>query len=186
MTNHSIWQGKLVRLRAVEPEDWEQFFEWDQDTEFDRLTYFITFPRSREATKQWTAESATAKPRSDEYRWVIENLEGEFVGTINTHTCDSRWGTFQYGLAIGRDHWRKGYASEAIRLVLAYFFWELRYQKVNVTVYGFNESSLKLHQKFGFQEEGRLRRMIYTEGVYYDSFILGMTREEFEAAYKNG
>ena len=97
MTNHSIWQGKLVRLRAVEPEDWEQFFEWDQDTQFDRLAYFITFPRSREGTKQWTAESARAKPRSDEYRWVIENHEGEFVGTINTHTCDSRWGTFQYG-----------------------------------------------------------------------------------------
>lgn len=26
MTGESIWQGKLVRLRAIEPEDWEAIF----------------------------------------------------------------------------------------------------------------------------------------------------------------
>ncbi len=83
-------------------------------------------------------------------------------GTINTHSCDPRHGTFGYGLAIAREHWRKGYASEAICLVLAYYFRELRYQKVTAHVYAFNEASIRLHEKLGFQLEGRLRRMIFT------------------------
>jgi RimJ/RimL family protein N-acetyltransferase len=91
------------------------------------------------------------------------------------------YGTFRYGLSIVREQRRKGYASEAIHLVLAYFFRELRYQKVNVEVYAFNEPSLRLHLRLGFREEGRLRRMIRTAGAYHDEIILGMTVEEFEA-----
>ncbi len=186
MKTNNIWQGKLARLRAVEPDDWEKFFEWVEDTEFARYTDNVHFPASREALKKRTAELALTEPKNHEFRWIIENLKGEFVGTINTHTCDSRTGTFRYGIAIRREHWHNGYASDAIRLVLAYFFHELRYQKVNVNVYAFNEVSLKLHQKLGFREEGRLRRMVYTNGTLYDDFILGMTVEEFDELQKQG
>jgi RimJ/RimL family protein N-acetyltransferase len=177
MTN--IWQGERVRLRAVEPGDADLFFEWGQDTDVARADYFIEFPMSREAVRKWTAEQSSKEPKGDEYRWTIETLTGEPVGTINTHDCDPRVGTFRYGVAIGRAHWRKGYASEAIRLVLRYFFLELRYQKCTVEVYAFNEVSLQLHQKLGFCEEGRLRRTVYTGGQYYDEILLGMMAEEF-------
>ncbi len=180
MAGKSAWQGKLIRLRAVEPEDWEQFFKWDQDTEFARYGYRVELPGSREQSRKWTQELATAAVKNDEFRWVIETLDGEFAGTINTHTCRPRVGTFRYGVGIRREHWRKGYATEVIRLVLTYFFHELRYQKVNVEVYEFNTASLELHRKLGFREEGRLRRTVYTGGQYYDEFLLGMTREEFE------
>ena len=176
----NIWEGQLVRLRALEPEDWKAFFDWDQDTDMARTTYWVPFPGSQEQARKWTAEQALDRGKNHEYKWVIENLSGEFVGMLNTHTCDPRVGTFQYGVAVKREQWRKGYASEAIRIVLGYFFRELRYQKVTVLVYDFNEPSLELHRKLGFKEEGRLRRTVYTEGRYFDEVILGMTVEEFE------
>ncbi|MCP4424203.1 MAG: GNAT family N-acetyltransferase [Chloroflexi bacterium] len=175
----NIWQGKLVKLRAVEPDDWRQFFAWDQDTDYGRYTWHIDFPPSKEGSQKWMADLAIAAVKNDEYRWVIENLDGQFVGTINTHTCDSRAGAFQYGIAIGREHRRKGYATETIQLVVAYFFREKRYQKVNAHIYSFNEESVILHRRLGFQEEGRLRRMGYTDGAYFDHILMGMTREEF-------
>jgi RimJ/RimL family protein N-acetyltransferase len=107
-------------------------------------------------------------------------LDGPFVGTINTHTCDRRCGTFRYGLGILPQHQRKGYASEAIRLVLRYFFEERRYQKVNADVYSFNEPSIRLHESLGFVLEGRLRRVNFTQGQYHDALMFGMTKEEFE------
>jgi len=173
-----FWQGDSVRLEAVEPEDWKHFFQWKEDTYFEQTTDSIHFPRSQEDFKKWTADCALAEPKNDEYRWVIENHQGEFVGTLNTHTCNPRNGTFQYGLGIRREYWRKGYATEAIKIVLRYFFDELRYQKVNALVYSFNEASFKMHRNLGFREEGRLRRMVYTQGEYYDLIIMGLTREE--------
>ncbi len=175
----SIWEGVRVRLRAVEPADWERFFIWDQDSETARRAYFIPFPRSIEATRRWAEQSANEAPVNDSYRFAIETMERELVGTLNTHECERRQGTFSYGIAIGAEYWRHGYASEAITLVLRYYFRELGYQKVTVHVYDFNEPSIRLHERLGFQREGRLRRMIYTDGTYHDDLLYGMTAEEF-------
>ena len=64
---------------------------------------------------------------------------------------------------------------------MRYYFDELRYQKVVAEVYGFNETSISFHESFGFVLEGRLRRMLYTGGVYHDILMFGMTSEEFSA-----
>jgi RimJ/RimL family protein N-acetyltransferase len=180
----NFWQGQKVRLRSIELEDWPTFYDWNTDTEVAQYSSAVPFPISTEAFKKWAAEAAMAGPKNDTFRWVIENLDGGLVGTIHTHNCIPRWGTFQYGVAIQRKHWRKGYAVEAILLVLGYYFRELRYQKATVDIYAFNEASLKLHERLGFKHEGRLRRMIYTDGAYHDKLILGMTAEEFEGSQK--
>ncbi len=177
-----VWQGQRVKLRAVEPTDWETFFDSDQDSQAARESYHIPFPRSREATKRWAEEIAMEKSEGDAFRWVIADLTGTVVGTINTHSCDRRHGRFGYGLAVRGEYQRKGYASEAIRLVLRYFFEELRYHKATVQVYAVNEASIRLHQKLGFQEEGRSRDMIYTQGRYVDELTFGLTFDEWASA----
>ena len=179
----NIWQGKKVRLRAVEPEDWQIFNAWNLDSETARLCYWIPFPTSKERDRRRTAESASKDPQEDVFDLVIENLNGGMAGVINSHDCDRRNGTFSYGLAIREEHQRKGYASEAILLLLRYFFLELRYQKVYVGVYSFNEASIRLHEQLGFQQEGLQRRMVHTNGGYFDNVLFGMTVEEFMQKY---
>jgi RimJ/RimL family protein N-acetyltransferase len=174
------WQGRLVRLRAMEPSDWEAYHAWNQDDEQARLLYSIPFPRSAEAMRRWAERTATQEPDGDNFRWVITDLSGAVAGDLTTHDSDRRHGHFSYGISVAREHRRKGYASEAILLVLRYYFLELRYHKATVHVYDFNKPSLALHTKLGFREEGRLREMIFTNGRYHDKIIYGMTAEEFK------
>jgi RimJ/RimL family protein N-acetyltransferase len=178
MTN--IFRGNLVQLTAIDPANWEIFYRWNFDTDDARRSYEIPFPSSRDRVRAWAEETAKHEPKDDNFRFQIENLAGELVGTINTHHCAPRCGTFMYGLAILPEHRRKGYAAEAIRLVLRYYFQERRYQKVNADVFSFNEPSIHLHERLGFMLEGRLRRMIFTQGQWFDVLVYGMTREEFE------
>lgn len=177
---NNIWQGKRIRLRAVEPSDWEHFFNWNFDTEQARAVDRVWPPQSAEGSRRWAAEQAAAKFSDGDYMWIIETLDGGFAGCINTFDCNRRVGAFKYGLSVHPDYRRQGFASEAIALVLRYFFDELRYQKVTVLVYSFNEASLKMHKRLGFQPEGCLRRVVYTHGQYFDELYFGMTREEFE------
>ena len=179
----NIFEGRLVRLSAISAANWEVYYEWGLNTESDRLLYQIPFPSSRDRVRTWVEEAARSHTPGENFDFQIERLDGEMVGSIGVHHCNLRFGTFMYGLAILPQHQRKGYASEAIRLVLRYYFQERRYQKANTEVYSFNEPSIRLHEKLGFVQEGRLRRTVFTQGRYFDRLQYGMTREEFEARW---
>lgn len=178
--SHSLWQGKLIRLRAIEPGDWETYFAWNFDDGQTRPLYFIPPPQSREAVRRWTEQESTRPVTDDNIRFTIGRIEDDaVVGDVGVHDADPRVGTFSYGINIKREEQRKGYASEAVRLLLRYYFQERRYQKVTIKVYSFNEASMRLHESLCFQREGHLRRMVYTEGGFHDEVVYGMTVEEF-------
>ena len=177
----NYWQGDKIRLRAFEPEDAETFQAWNLDSEAARVLDFVYPPVSLAGTKEWVNKIAKEEVKNDQYFFMIEDLDRTAVGTINAHTTDRRVGTFHYGLYVAAEHRRQGYAVEAVRMLLRYFFEELRYQKCTVTVYSNNPVSQALHERLGFQLEGRLRRIIYTQGRFFDELYYGITDDEFAA-----
>ena len=105
MTN--IFQGELVRLSAIESANWEVFYQWDKNTEDARLLYEIPFPNSRDRARTWAEAQSKSEAKQDNFDFQIERLDGEMVGTISTHHCNPRCGTFMYGLAVLPPHRRK-------------------------------------------------------------------------------
>jgi RimJ/RimL family protein N-acetyltransferase len=182
--NDYFWQTNRIRLRQVEPEDWEVHFHWNMDSQMYRDSWYLPFPESKTRVREWAEEASKAKPEKDNFALVIELREsGQEIGTLTSHHCDPRVGEFMYGLAIRREYQRQGYASEAIILLMRYFFDELRYQKCTIEVHSWNEASAKLHEKIGFIREGRVRRAVFTQGKHFDRYIYGMTLEEFRERY---
>lgn len=179
-----IWRGRLVRLRAVEPGDWKAHAVWNQESEMSRQLDHVWFPTSVARVRAWADEASRRSVEDDAFDFEIEALSDcALVGSIATHHCVRRVGSFAYGVATLAEQRRRGYAGEAILLVARYYFQELRYQKMNAQVYSFNAASLALHEKLGFEREGTLRRMVYTGGRYHDVVAFGMTSEEFAARY---
>jgi RimJ/RimL family protein N-acetyltransferase len=176
----NYWQGKKVRLRGVEPTDAETFFQWNLDSDMGRNLAFVWPPISQALVTKQVEEMALKTLEEDSFTWVIEDGSGRAVGSVTTHHCDRRNGTFGYGINVAAEHQRQGYATEAICLILKYYFEELRYQKVAVQVFSHNEMSIALHEKLGFLKEGVLRQMIYTGGQYFDLLCYGMTKAEWE------
>lgn len=148
-----------LRLRAFEPEDAERVHHWNQDAERARNLDFVWPPTSQESVRRWTQEMSMARFEGGDYRWVMENGAGLAVGTISTHASDPRNGTFHLAFAVDKDHRRRGYAWAAIGLVVRWYFDELRYQKVVSVAHAYNGASVALHQRLGFVQEGRLRRI---------------------------
>jgi RimJ/RimL family protein N-acetyltransferase len=181
--SYNFWQGEKIRLRPLEQEDVDEILSSreDIDSEIERSEDVIGFPLSRIKQRKQTEELLEQLGKDDFYFWVIENLEGQKVGYINSFDLERRHGTFKYAVIIKRKFWRKGYAKEALTIVCRYYFRELRYQKLTAMVYVFNERSICFHQNFGFTLEGRLRRTVYTNSQFFDTLYFGMTSEEFDA-----
>ncbi|MGI8927742.1 MAG: GNAT family N-acetyltransferase [Tepidiformaceae bacterium] len=180
----NAWHGELVRLRAIEEEDWPLFGALWSDTEATRAQWIVQLPRGEEALKQWAKEQASLQPpfENDNWHWVIETHEGVAVGEIMTTHCNRRDGVFDYGIGLLRAHWGRGYALDAARLVLRYYFGERRYEKANATVAAFNAQSQRLQEKLGMQLEGRRRSQFFTDGTRHDELLYGITAAEFFAA----
>lgn len=179
------WEGNLVRLRATEPEDAEHFYHINRERDVDRNLDMVWPPSSMARQREYVGRSATEGFRDGhDYVFQIEALDsGEHVGSIDTHHTNPRQGTFEYGLSVREQYRGRGYASEAILLVLRYYFFELRYQKAEPGVFAFNEASTRLHEKLGFVLEGRKRRHGYSHGQFHDMLLFGMTDDEFRDRY---
>ncbi|MFG2334243.1 GNAT family N-acetyltransferase [Streptomyces sp. NPDC048604] len=174
-----MWTGERIRLRGVEPEDWEGFRDLARNTVDVRNADLVEPPRSDASFRAWTAERAGRTPDSTSYRLVIEVLaDGSFAGSVTVGEADRRAGRFKTGIEISRDHRRKGYAAEASELVLTYMFAEQRYNKCEVEIYAFNEPSLALYRKLGFTQEGVLRQHEFFAGAHQDLVLLGLTAAE--------
>ena len=176
----SIWTGRTVRLRGIEPDDWPAFRRFDEYTTDMRNADMVHPPRSAAGYREWAASRATKQATGDEFLLAIEaHADHTLVGTLSTSNLDQRAGRFSYGIGIGHDHQRRGYATEAIGLLLTYMFGERRFHKCEVGIYAFNAASIALHQRIGFQEEGRLRDHEYFAGRHHDLVVMGMTVSEF-------
>ncbi len=152
------------------------------DTDVDRRVGSTHLPSSRAAFER-RLEEATKPTDDDSVVLAIETLDGTLVGGMSVGQADRRNRVFSFGIGIRREHWRRGYATEALELLLRFYFAELGYQKVETGVYEFNEPSLRFHEAFGFEVEGRRRRAVFTQGEYHDVVLFGMTVEEFESRH---
>lgn len=178
----SVWVGNLVRLRAVEPGDWEVFQGFDQNSVDMRRADKINPPRSAARQREWAEQAALKNPDNDRFQLAIESLaDGALVGSVSTALIDQRAGRFMYGVAIGGEHKGRGYASDAVPLLLNFMFGERRFHKCEASVWAFNEPSLAFHRKLGFTEEGRLRDHEFFAGRHHDVVLFGMTAPEFAA-----
>lgn len=174
----SFWTGERVRLRGIEPDDWTAFMRFAVDEE--RLGDTLHPPRSAEDFRVRTKERSTATADGDCFGLAIEALgTGHMVGAIGSHRADPRAGWFEYGVTIGADHRRNGYAAEAVLILLRYMFGERRYHKCLARVFAHNEASLALHRRLGFVEEGRLRDHVFFGGRHHDLVMTGMLADEF-------
>jgi len=177
--NESIWQGERVLLRAKTADDIPRFLA--DGVADDMRLYgdgFVVYPAS-EKTRRDSLEKGLQYSSDETCSLAISTLDGELVGSINSTECNPQSGTFWYGVAIFTEHHRCGYALDAVRILLRYYFEERRYHRAGAKVYAFNEPSVALQHKLGFQQEGCLRDTVFTKGQRYDTLLFGITAGEF-------
>jgi RimJ/RimL family protein N-acetyltransferase len=177
------WQSECIRLRPMHAQDVDLWLaEERSDSEAVRmLNAGMDLPKSEQDARAFAERYAEFGHRHERIMFSIETLEGELVGGINIHSMNQRNGTFETGTRIYRAFRGRGYGFEAKLLVLRYAFHELRFQKYNIRCLESNQPMIDHALRLGCQQEGRIRRSVYTDGRCYDDLLFGLTREELDA-----
>jgi len=180
-TNY-FWAGEHVRLRGLTEADAESAFANSLDSPGRQVLQLgIELPKSLEELRAEILKRANCKDGNGVISFAIDDDAGERVGGISLHSPSLKNGTFGFGVNIHAAHRKKGYAADAVRILLKYCFHERRFQKCNSACVETNEASIALHRKLGFVEEGRRRRQYFLSGRFVDDVLFGLTREEFDA-----
>ena len=74
---------------------------------------------------------------------------------------------------------RKGYGTQALKMLLRFAFAELNLFRVSANVAEYNEGAIALMKKFGFVEEVRRRQALEREGRRWDLLVFGLLKDEW-------
>ncbi|BAD84422.1 ribosomal protein-serine acetyltransferase RimL homolog [Thermococcus kodakarensis KOD1] len=174
-----ILKGEKVALGVIIKEDVQKIWEWNNDREVAKS---LADPSDVSTLEEWMRwyENLTAK-KLTKRAFAVLNDDGELVGTVILSGIDLRNGTAEIGYFIGKEHWGKGYASEAVKLALRFCFQYMNLRKVFARTYENNAASIKVLEKNGFKLTGKLRKHAWTPEGYVDVLFYDIMREEWQA-----
>ncbi len=168
-----------IYLRAFEPEDYKLLHKWRNDVEIGH--YFSgTFRYTSTLNEQKWVESKIFDKENVNCMICIKESD-EPIGCVFLNSIDYLNKSGHCPTFMGaREHWGKGYATEARVLILKHAFHDKGLERIWAHVHEDNIGSLRMHEKCNYKKEGILRRASYVNGGYKNYVVLSILREEFE------
>jgi diamine N-acetyltransferase len=170
MKNHLTY-GKIT-LRAVEPEDIDLLYQWENSMEIWNVSNTRT-PFSRYILAEYLKESAKDIYETKQLRLIIETLEGEPVGAVDLFDFDPYHMRAGIGILIhraeNRDH---GFAGDALHAMFDYAVNVLGLKQLYANIAASNVVSIHLFQKAGFTVTGTKLNWLKTVKGWEDEFLL--------------
>ena len=135
----------------------------------------FSHPYTEEHARRWLGIASGTSP----VRAFAIEVEREAVGgTGVTPLADVYRRTGEIGYWLGRALWNRGIVTEAVRATTEYAFGPLDLARVQAAVFAWNEASMRVLEKCGFEREGRQRRAAFKDGCFVDCVLYARLRPE--------
>ncbi|MFJ7636834.1 GNAT family N-acetyltransferase [Peribacillus sp. NPDC097206] len=179
--------GKKVRLRNVQQDDLKTLWslrygeenpmwkKWDTPYSANEIMDYPTYINNEMKLRRYDQKLGV-------FSELLIEREHQIIGSVVYYWENepARW--LEIGITIYEPrYWNGGYGTEAISLFIPYLFQNLTIERIGLTTWSGNKRMMTVAEKVGMQLEGRIRKCIYHDGIYYDSIKMGMLREEWQA-----
>jgi diamine N-acetyltransferase len=170
---------KEIKLRALEPEDLELLYEWENNESYWSISNTIS-PFSKYTLKRYLENSHKSIYESGQLRLMIEHIKDkETFGTIDLFDFDPFHRRAGLGILVANETFRrKGYASMALSGMIEYCFGTLQLHQLYCNILANNIESMDLFRKLGFVQAGIKREWIKTTEGYIDEYIFQLIGKE--------
>jgi RimJ/RimL family protein N-acetyltransferase len=170
------WEGEKVRLVPLDKEKHaENIVAWLNDPDVTAWTLTGDMPLTRLAEEEiLNRMCANAGAHPSDILFAVETLEdGRHIGVVGLHRIEYRHGVALTGTIIGATDCRgKGYGTDAARVRTRYAFEVLGLRMLTSEVFTENAASLKMLQRVGYREVGRIPRRFWKRGALRDVVLM--------------
>ena len=166
---------KEISLRALEPEDLELLYEWENNISYWTISNTVV-PFSKFTLKRFLEDSHKDIYETGQVRLMIDLIpDNATIGTIDIFDFDSFHKRAGVGILIANEQYRrKGYATMALKCLINYCFNTLMLHQLYCGILANNCESIDLFKKIGFVQSGIKKDWIRTSDSYLDEHIFQM------------
>ena len=166
-----ILENDKIRLRALEPEDLDFLYKWENDTRLWEYGNTLS-PFSKYVLHQYIEHSHLDIYEARQLRLIIEDkATGHPAGTIDLYDFDLYHNRAGVGILVDDAFQNRSYASMSINLLKDYAFGYLQIAMLYAFIPADNVPSLHLFRKLGFIETGDLKKWNKTPDGRKDVFV---------------
>ncbi len=169
--------NKKIKLRALEPEDLEFLYKIENNESFWEVSH-TQKPFSKFILRQYLENAHLDIYESKQLRLLIEEEPTKKqMGMIDLFDFNPQHKRAGIGILIHPDFQNKGYASEALALLIKYAFSHLQVHQLYANITLDNSKSLSLFKKHNFKEIGIKKDWILSEGKFKDEVLFQLIKE---------
>lgn len=164
-------QGKNILLRALEPEDLDFLYQMENNEDFWKVSN-TQVPFSRYLLKNYIEQSHLDIYQVKQLRLVIADIQtSKAIGMIDLFDFEPLHKRAGIGILIHPSEQQKGYASEALVLLINYSFSNLDVHQLYANITADNKASISLFEQQQFQRAGVKKDWIYNNNSYKDEIL---------------
>jgi ribosomal-protein-alanine N-acetyltransferase len=172
-------EGESVFIRPPQADEWEAWAEvrnesrdylspWEPTWPTDALSESAYLRRLRRLAAEWKGDEGYSFH-------VFRRDSGELVGGIGlTQLRRGVAQTATLGYWVGQKFERRGYTTEAVRLVVQFAFANLRLHRIEAACLPENVASRRVLEKAGFLREGYARQYLMIAGEWRDHLTFAL------------
>jgi len=170
-----------INLRALEPEDLELLYEWENNNTYWVISNTLT-PFSRYTLKRYLKNSHKNIYETGQLRLMIDLIpEKKTIGSIDIFDFDPFHKRAGIGILIADEtNRKKGYASMALKCLIGYCFKTLQLHQLYCNILANNCESIDLFKKVGFLHSGVKKDWVKTTDGYLDEHLFQLVNQELK------
>jgi diamine N-acetyltransferase len=167
-----LLKNSYISLRAVEPEDLDQLYGWENSTALWVHGNTLA-PYSKLILRQYINDTLEMDIfQSKQLRLMIDLTEEKItIGTIDLYEIDAHNRRAGIGILIDEAFRQKGYASQALGLMDDYAFNFLYLHQLYAYISVSNINSIKLLENTGYKEVGIFKDWIQRGDKFEDVLL---------------
>ena len=165
-------EGRICRLRALEPEDLDIMYGWENDTNVWRDSG-TTAPFSRHVLSRLIDEQQFDIYATRQMRLVIEDVATrETVGAVDIFEFDPHNRRAGVGIIVSPPYRQRGFALDALRALERYARDILHLHQLWCSIAEDNTASLALFARAEYEQCGRRREWLLTTNGTVDEILM--------------
>jgi ribosomal-protein-alanine N-acetyltransferase len=175
-----ILKGKKVILRYPKLSDAKWLFENITKPEIYLMLEPGIKPKQLKDEINWIRKLPIKRKSGHVNFVVVEKKSGKLMGGVGIKDPNFEQKRAELGAWIAKEYWGKGYAKEALTLLINYGFKKLKLNRLEGVCYESNKRSRNLQESLGFKLEGVLREHTIFKGKVLNDCFYSLLKKEWK------